>query len=53
MEDMKKVIADFITDFITDNWGTNEGEYVYRWRCNTFDDDFDEIRAIYNYVISQ
>lgn len=46
---MKKVI----NDFITDNWGTSEGEYVYRRMCNTFDDDFDGIRAIYNYVISQ
>lgn len=49
MEEMKKTIEDFITN----NWGTSEGEYVHRWRCNTFDDDFDGIKAIYNYVISQ
>lgn len=48
MEDMKKVISDFITD----NWGTSEGEYVHRWRCNTFDDDYEGIKAIYNYVKS-
>ena len=49
MEEMKKAIADFITD----NFGTSEGEYVHRWRCNTFDDDFERIRTIYNYVMNQ
>lgn len=49
MEEMKKAIADFIRD----NWGTSEGEYVHRWRCNTFDDDLEGIKAIYNYVIEQ
>lgn len=49
MEEMKKTIDNFIKD----NWGTDEGERVYRWRCKTFDDDFAEIQKIYQYVMSQ
>lgn len=48
IEDMKKVIADFLTE----NWGTSESEYVYKWRCDTFDEDYDGIKAIYSYVIN-
>lgn len=49
MEEMKKTIEKFITD----NWGTDEGERVHKWRCETFDDDTEEIRKIYQYVINQ
>ena len=48
MEEMKK----YINDFISDNWGTEEGEAVYRKRCYIFDDDEKGITELYNYVKS-
>lgn len=41
-----------ISNFISENWGTDAGERIYRSRCNIRDDDFDGIQKIYNEVLA-
>lgn len=54
LADLKlEVMRETISHFITDNWGLDEGEKVYKWMCNTFDDDYEEITKIYDYVKSR
>lgn len=44
IESMKAEIQNFIDQY----WGTAIGESIYNWRCNTRDDDYEGIEAIYN-----
>lgn len=36
-----------IKNFIEQYWETAIGNSIYNWRCNTRDDDYDGIEAIY------
>ena len=49
LEEMKQEINLFIEEY----WGTSIGESVYHRRCNTFDNDYDGIKEIYDYVKEQ
>ena len=42
-----------ITNRVTAVTVTEDGEYVFIWRHNTFDFDYNGIKAIYNYVKSR
>lgn len=46
---MKKEIENFTHQF----FGTAIGEYIFNWRANTRDDDYDGIKAIYDDLESQ
>lgn len=48
IEEMDSVIKKFIEE----NFYTDAGESIYNKRCNTFDDDYDRIKEIYDEVIS-
>lgn len=46
IEEMDRIINRFIDKF----YGTAIGEHIRRWRENTFDTDYDSIKAIYDEV---
>ena len=49
IEYMKSKIMTFIDQY----WGTAIGESIYNWMCNTRDDDYEGIEAIYKDLEAQ